>query len=132
MLHDKTIPQKLSENTDHENKHPTELYSGLDSEKILYKVTWPSTDSSAVYQDLSEHIREIPYMKGWKKKRKHGVNEGVKGTLWVLWKDTENADVEEAEVESEKKEEDLNHGQSISSADGMKLQAPSKQGGNNE
>lgn len=50
--------------------------------------------------------------------------------MWVLWKDTEHADVEEAEMESEEK--DLSYGRSISGADGMKLQAPSKQGGNSE
>lgn len=44
-------------------------------------------------------------MKGWKEKRKHGVIEGEMGTLWVLWKDTEDADVEEAELESEEKGE---------------------------
>jgi len=33
------------------------------------------------------------------------VNEGEKRTLWVLWKDTENADVEVAEMESEEKGE---------------------------
>lgn len=45
-------------------------------------------------------------MKGWKKRRKHGVEEGEE-TLQVLWKDTENANIEEAEMESEEKGERL-------------------------
>lgn len=52
--------------------------------------------------------------------------------MWVLRKAAEYVDVEKLRWSLKRKEKDMNCRQSISGADGMKLQVFCKQGGNNE